>query len=246
MLQYDIIGDVHGHADKLEMLLQKLGYFRKDGVYRHLKNRKVIFLGDLIDRGPKIRETLHIAKDMCDAGNALIVMGNHEFNAISFHTPHTEKGGFFRNHEIDEIEQHIETLRAFRHFQSEWEMFLNWFKTIPLYLDLEALRCVHACWKPAHIKWLKKHYEGMTAKFLSITNNKRSKSRAYSVLNETLKGIEYKLPKPLSLTKTGWENCCSTVHLNTRRRLLLKMTICIDTTTMYPFFSATTGCREIL
>jgi len=70
----------------------------------------VVFVGDFIDRGPKIRETLHLVRDMVESGNALSVMGNHEFNAISFHTPHTENGGFFRDHTIKEINQHIDFL----------------------------------------------------------------------------------------------------------------------------------------
>ena len=68
---YDIIGDIHGYADALEILLQKMGYQRTLGVYKHPKNRKVAFVGDFIDRGLKIRETLHIVKDMCDSGNAI-------------------------------------------------------------------------------------------------------------------------------------------------------------------------------
>ena len=54
---YDIIGDVHGHASQLEALLKKLGYEKKNGCYRH-SERTVIFVGDLIDRGPEIQETL--------------------------------------------------------------------------------------------------------------------------------------------------------------------------------------------
>ena len=55
----DFIGDIHGHADKLEALLIKLGYFKVNGAYSH-PHRKVLFVGDYIDRGPKIRETLQI------------------------------------------------------------------------------------------------------------------------------------------------------------------------------------------
>lgn len=96
-MTYDLIGDIHGHADELEALLQKLGYKKLKGVYSHSENRQVIFVGDFIDRGPKIRETLHLVKAMYDNGNAQAVMGNHEFNAICFHTPHVERGGFFRS-----------------------------------------------------------------------------------------------------------------------------------------------------
>lgn len=53
----DFIGDIHEHADKLEKLLIKLGYTQVDGAYSH-PDRKVLFVGDYIDRGPKIRETI--------------------------------------------------------------------------------------------------------------------------------------------------------------------------------------------
>ena len=59
--EYDIIGDIHGHADALERLLQKLGYTRKFGIYSHAEKRKVVFVGDFIDRGPKIRETFTLS-----------------------------------------------------------------------------------------------------------------------------------------------------------------------------------------
>ena len=80
----DLIGDIHGHADKLEKLLLKLGYKKSNGVYAHPK-RKVLFVGDYIDRGPKIRETLEIVKSMVDSNNAIALMGNHEYNAICCH-----------------------------------------------------------------------------------------------------------------------------------------------------------------
>ena len=64
---YDLIGDVHGCAQSLARLLAKLGYEQHEDGYRH-PERKVIFLGDIVDRGPRIREALHIVKAMVDAG----------------------------------------------------------------------------------------------------------------------------------------------------------------------------------
>ncbi|MDL4863855.1 metallophosphoesterase, partial [Halomonas elongata] len=78
---YDLIGDVHGCGATLATLLERLGYHQRDGVYRHSR-RKVIFLGDLIDRGPRIRLAVSIARRMVEAGEALIVLGNHEVNAL--------------------------------------------------------------------------------------------------------------------------------------------------------------------
>ncbi|WP_245574772.1 metallophosphoesterase [Gaetbulibacter saemankumensis] len=115
----DLIGDIHGQADKLEELLLKLDYKKRDGVYSHT-NRKVLFVGDYIDRGPKIRETLQIVKSMVDCGNAIALMGNHEYNALCFHFQETESG-HLRKHLIKNIIQHYETQKQFQNRQEEYE-----------------------------------------------------------------------------------------------------------------------------
>jgi protein phosphatase len=83
---FDIIGDVHGCCDELEALLQSLGYTFEEvptagvygRVYRHPEGRKAIFLGDLVDRGPRILDTLQLVRNMVLAGSALAVPGNHD------------------------------------------------------------------------------------------------------------------------------------------------------------------------
>jgi predicted MPP superfamily phosphohydrolase len=79
----DLIGDIHGHADKLVQLLEKLGYSKQNNYYAH-PERKVLFVGDYIDRGPQIRETLEIVKQMVENQSAIALMGNHEYNALCF------------------------------------------------------------------------------------------------------------------------------------------------------------------
>lgn len=64
---FDLIGDVHGHAEELVRLLDTLGYKRVHGIYRH-DDRRVIFLGDFIDRGPQIAQVLEIVRPMIDQG----------------------------------------------------------------------------------------------------------------------------------------------------------------------------------
>src|ERR1700730_3356616 len=91
---YDILGDVHGHADALRRLLIKLGYTESQDAFRH-NTRKAIFVGDFIDRGPEQREVLRIAGNMCEANTASAVLGNHEFNAIASAASNWE-GGFLR------------------------------------------------------------------------------------------------------------------------------------------------------
>ena len=80
---YDIIGDIHGHAAELKSLLTRMDYKETNGVWQH-PSRKAIFVGDLIDSGPAIREVLQIVKNMVDHPKALVVMGNHEYNAIAY------------------------------------------------------------------------------------------------------------------------------------------------------------------
>ena len=79
---FDIIGDVHGCADELETLLGELGYAvawnGKEVTVTPPDGRRVIFVGDLVDRGPRSPDVLRIAKHMVDSGNGMVVVGNHD------------------------------------------------------------------------------------------------------------------------------------------------------------------------
>lgn len=108
--EFDIIGDIHGCATALERLLEKLNYKKNGNVYTH-KTRKVIFLGDFIDRGPAQKQTLNIVRPMIESGAAYSVMGNHEFNAICFATKH--EGQFLRAHSDKNLKQHEAFLKEY-------------------------------------------------------------------------------------------------------------------------------------
>lgn len=200
----DLIGDIHGHADKLEALLIKLGYKKINGVYSH-PDRKALFVGDYIDRGPKIRETLEIVKSMVDRNTAVALMGNHEYNALCFHFQETE-GGHLRKHLIKNIIQHYETLRQFQNRQSEYEKYLDWFKTLPLYYETDEFRAVHACWDNRNIQYLR---ESLVRDRLTddlIYQSVKKGTKLYYTIDQTLKGKEIKMPEGLSFTdKDGTE-----------------------------------------
>lgn len=149
MKSYDLIGDVHGYADRLRGLLGRLGYEQRGGVYRH-PERTAVFLGDFVDRGPQIAEGLRIARSMVEAGDALAVMGNHELNALAFHTPDPDAPGeYFRRHTEKNIRQHAATVGQLS--AGDLASYLAWFLTLPLWLDLDGLRVVHACWDTASL-----------------------------------------------------------------------------------------------
>jgi hypothetical protein len=188
----DLIGDIHGHADKLEELLLKLGYTKVDGVYAH-QDKKVLFVGDYIDRGPKIRETLQIVKGMVDSGNAIALMGNHEYNALCFHFQEKD-GGHLRKHLIKNIIQHYETLKQFQNRQREYEDYLEWFKTLPLYYETKDFRAVHACWDDKQIHFLRKNLLNDRLTDELIYQSVKRGTELNEAIEQTLKGKEIKIP----------------------------------------------------
>lgn len=200
----DIIGDIHGHSDKLEELLRKLGYRKTSGIYSH-PDRKVLFVGDYIDRGPKIRETLEIVTAMVDSDNAIALMGNHEYNALCFHFQETN-GGHLRKHLIKNIIQHYETLKQFQNRQSEYEHYIEWFKTLPLYYENDTFRAVHACWDNNNIQYLRKTLVNDRLTDEIIYQSAEKGTRLNEAIEQTLKGKEIRLPEELSFTdKDGTE-----------------------------------------
>lgn len=89
---FDIIGDVHGCCDELEELLLRLGYvagvsMEKPSlcggpVFAHPAGRKAIFVGDLVDRGPRVLDVVRIVHNMVEHGSGLCVPGNHDVKLL--------------------------------------------------------------------------------------------------------------------------------------------------------------------
>ena len=193
---YDLIGDIHGHAAELRQMLAQLDYAPDaTGVYRHAGGRQVIFVGDFIDRGPAIRETLQIVRGMVDGSAALAVMGNHEYNALAFWT-FDPRGGHLRPHKPVHILQHLETIKEFRSKElfAEWLDYLDWFMRLPLFLELPGLRVVHACWDARYIAQLRGWLpdDRLTPEFLLRAS--REGSAEIDAVEITLKGHETDLP----------------------------------------------------
>ena len=149
-MAFDIIGDIHGHADKLKALLRRMSYQKHNGDWSH-PGRTAIFVGDIIDRGPHQLRSVTMVRRMVEAGVALIVMGNHELNAIAWHTPdpkipvtsfgHTSVRNGGKNRK-----QHEKFLAEVEHQPEVHSEIIGWFLTLPLWLDLPEIRVVHACW----------------------------------------------------------------------------------------------------
>lgn len=196
-MKYDIIGDIHGHADHLEGLLTKLGYRSSGSTYKAPAGHQAVFVGDLIDRGPKQLRVLEIVRSMIDNGDARAVMGNHEFNAIGYVTRGPE-GEYLRPHIKKNEEQHAEFLAQVYENSPPHHEWVAWFKTLPLAIDFGGIRVAHAWWCTDSVKQIEpvywdQHRSMMSEEFLIGSHVKKS---PLEFARKTLTcGVEWDLPE---------------------------------------------------
>lgn len=192
MQGYDIIGDIHGCASALHTLLTELGYQRKDGTFTN-PERQAIFVGDLVDRGSEQLRVLEIVKDMVDGGHAQIVMGNHEFNAIGYATEHPAGSGrHLREHSDKNNRQHRQFVDQLTDDQRAH--YVQWFTTLPLWLDLGDLRVVHACWHEHSMRTVERQLGSNCFSSLDqIVDASTKGSDLYQAIEVLLKGPEISL-----------------------------------------------------
>lgn len=174
----DIIGDIHGMYARLTAMLDALGFRRAAGRWTHGENRRIAFVGDYVDRGPRAAEVVELVRELCDDRVALALAGNHDTNAIAFATRATDHAfaaaeawrqaherlasgpeigppatAWLRPHDAKNLAQHRDTIRAFGDGRA-YDACLRHFMTLPIYLELPGLRIVHAAWIPPAIRAL--------------------------------------------------------------------------------------------
>ncbi|MGM0563389.1 MAG: metallophosphoesterase [Pseudomonadota bacterium] len=225
---YDIIGDIHGHADKLTALLKKMGYREHDGAWQH-PERQAIFVGDIIDRGPQQWASYHVVRQMVEAGSAQVVMGNHEFNAVAWTLPHPDKPGeFLRPHNDKNRNQHKAFLHEVSHDENLYREMLDWFRQMPLWLDLDGLRIIHACWHEDSIEVLRPYLDAQNRLLVEAWHTVGKKGTPeFDALEVLLKGYELALPDgahfpdkdehPRSQIRTRWWDKSATTYRDLAR-----------------------------
>ena len=194
---FDVVGDVHGQAAKLLALLEKLGYEEEGGAWRH-RTRRAIFVGDLVDRGPGQIEVLRTVRAMRASGAAIVLAGNHEFNAVAFHTPDPRAAGeYLRRHSEKNRSQHAQFLEQVGHGSTHHDELVDWFRTLPLWLELDGIRVVHACWDPTaigHLRPLTSGAGALTDELLHAAHERDSET--WMAVEHLLKGPELPIDPP--------------------------------------------------
>jgi len=133
---------------------------------------------------------------MFDSDNAITLIENHEYNALCFNFKET-KGGHLRKHLIKNIIQHYETLKQFQNRQKEYEDYLDWFKTLPLYYETDTFRAVHACWDKKSIDYLRQLLVNDRFTDELIYQSVKKETPLHEAVELTLKGKEIKMPEGL-------------------------------------------------
>lgn len=143
----DIIGDIHGEYDALVNLLLNMGYDLKGN---HTEDRKLVFVGDLCDRGPDSPAVIKLVKTLVENGNAQAILGNHEMNLLQDKAK-DGAGWFFKERESKDL--NYEPFQ--RVGDDDKNELVDFLSTLPLALENEQLRIVHATWDNENIDKLR-------------------------------------------------------------------------------------------
>lgn len=139
----DIVGDIHGELTSLQALLLQLGY---DKYGQHPEHRKLVFVGDLIDRGPDSKGVIALVRRLVNEGNAYAILGNHEINLLTNDIKDGSGWFFDERYEAD-----LKNYAPFQRTQPEERPAIREFlNSLPIVLKRDDIRIVHAAWtKPA-------------------------------------------------------------------------------------------------
>lgn len=141
----DVVGDVHGEFDALVRLLQALGY---DADGRHREGRRLVFVGDLGDRGPDSPAVYDLAIRLHAAGRAQAVLGNHELNLLRGAVK--DGNGWFFERDHDRANGRFTDSR--RVAPVDRERIRRFAAVLPVALERDDLRVVHAAWHDASLE----------------------------------------------------------------------------------------------
>src|SRR5574337_217686 len=140
----DIVGDIHGEIAALEQLFAHLGY---DGAGRHPDGRRLVFVGDFCDRGPDSPAVLRLIMPMLASGQALGVLGNHEINLLRG-DPKDGSSWYFDSRRASDEPKYAPFVRM---PMGEAPAILARLGQLPIALEREDLRVVHAAWSEPQI-----------------------------------------------------------------------------------------------
>ncbi|WP_413479590.1 metallophosphoesterase [Vibrio hibernica] len=186
------IGDIHGQSHKLEQLLK-----REDLLNDKDQTKIIIFIGDLIDNRDNVDHiaVLERVKSLVDQNRAICIMGNHEFNAVGWCTQ-LANGEYARSrNKTSNQQQHHVFLDEVTQDSAAHLAWVEWFKTLPLFVDLGTVTAIHAYWNDVLINELKPYLTETNALKSEHWENAFDPNHPlYGLCEKLLKGPEIDLP----------------------------------------------------
>ncbi len=191
----DIVGDIHGEIDALRSLMHRLGY---DNNGSHPDQRRLVFVGDLTDRGPDSPTVVYLVKILIETGRAQCVLGNHDLNILLNHRKHDNN--WFYGEEFNEDGMVVPQVLADEIVRHQVQGF---FRTLPIALERDDLRVVHACWNDDMIAVARQSRD-----VVELYNNHRElidRSFPCIDLDDGVKRLKHQNENPVKLLSSGPE-----------------------------------------
>ena len=183
----------------MNALLAHFGWQQNAGGWKSSQpDEEIVFLGDFIDRGPKNADVLAVVRSLVDSGKAHAIMGNHELNAVHFHTQHPHTGRPLRNHSEKNCRQHASFLNEFPLGSAAANDVIGWMRSLPMYVEFPQFRIVHACWSEPAIGKLQEITKKGVLSDDQFVQAADKNDPLFSLVETITKGPEVALPKGYS------------------------------------------------
>lgn len=194
----DIVGDIHGEADALQSLLGHLGY-ANDG--RHPAGRRLVFLGDLTDRGPDSPAVVEFVKQLVDSDHAQCVLGNHDLNLLLNHRKHDNHWFFGEEWSLDRSGHRTPAVLADDGIR---QTVVDLFKSLPLVLEREDVRVVHACWDDSLVN-IARHSSDVLSLYQQYKDQIDADHVTRPELDKIDRGLNHQNRNPVKVLTSGKE-----------------------------------------
>lgn len=191
----DIVGDVHGEIGPLRSLMQHLGY-AKGG--HHPDGRRLIFVGDLTDRGPDSAAVVDLVQSLIESGRAQCVLGNHDLNILLKHRKHDNS--WFYGEKFLHDDEVVPQVLADEAIQ---QRVVRLFRTLPIALERNDLRVVHACWNDEMVEIARESSD--VVRLYNEHHNLIEASFPDLDLDQTDQDLEHQNKNPVKLLSSGPE-----------------------------------------
>jgi len=194
----DIVGDIHGEINALRDLLGHLGY-ADDG--SHAKGRRFIFLGDLTDRGPDSPAVVEVVRRLVEEGHAQCVLGNHDLNILLGDVKHDNHWFFGEEWSLDDSDEPTPAVLA---DDGTRQTVVEFFQTLPLVLERDDCRIVHACWDDSMVE-IARQSSNLLSLYHQYKDQLDADHKSRPKLDNIDRGLEHQNRNPVKVLTSGKE-----------------------------------------